>query len=92
MQQKDKTTKLLEDYGDVFSDILNTLLFQKPIINKDMLKPGPTESIYKMNAGKLHAQQRDILKTYDGVDYRIASFGIEREAFIGNAGTGFDGR
>lgn len=80
MGEKDKTTKLLEDYNDVFSDIFNTLVFGEEIINEKKLKAGPTESIYKMDDNEPHDQRRDVLKRYYDTAFRISSFGIENQS------------
>ncbi len=45
MGQKDITEKKLEDYNDVFSDILNTLLFDgEHIVSENDLEPTSTVS------------------------------------------------
>ena len=53
MGEKDITEKLLEDYNDVFSDIVNTLLFNgKDVILQNMLFDTGTHSQYKEDASK----------------------------------------
>ena len=47
MAEKDLAEKKLEDYGDVFADIYNTLLFGKQLLVPEQLYTGATESIYK---------------------------------------------
>lgn len=47
MAGKDLSEKKLEDYNDVFADILNTLLFKKDLILPSLLEDGPSESVYK---------------------------------------------
>lgn len=39
-KKKDKITKRIEMYNDVFADVFNTLLFKDDVINPDGLKPG----------------------------------------------------
>lgn len=81
MAEKDLVEKKLEDHNDVFADILNTLLFGKKVLAESKLRSGPTESIYKSDAGKLQDQRRDTLKNYqDKVSFIIASFGIENQS------------
>ena len=60
--EKDMTSKKLEDYTDVFADILNVLLFHKNLLKPELLKSGPTESIYKTDVQTLNDQRRDTLK------------------------------
>lgn len=49
MAEKDMAEKKLEDYPEVFTDIVNTLLFSDSNIHIDENKivDGPTESVYK---------------------------------------------
>lgn len=55
MGQKDITEKLLEDYNDVFADIVNVLLFRgNRIVKEESLKETKVKSQYKAEAGKLH--------------------------------------
>lgn len=77
---KDQSTKLLEDYNDVFSDIFNVLLFKDEVVKETKLVNGPTESIYKMDTEETHEQRRDVLKRYQDAEYHISSFGIENQA------------
>ena len=44
MAEKDKTEKKLEDYNDVFAEILNVLLFERNLIKQEQLINAPTES------------------------------------------------
>lgn len=47
MAQKDKIEKMLEEYDDVFADIVNVLGFQgKKEVRQNSLRPGPTASVY----------------------------------------------
>lgn len=54
MAGKDATEKRLEDYADVFADIVNVLLFdgERRIMLDDLLSALP-RSVYKTD-GKLH--------------------------------------
>ena len=49
MAEKDMAEKKLEDYPEVFTDIVNTLLFSDSSIHLDENKivDGPAESVYK---------------------------------------------
>ena len=46
MKESDVTEKLLEDYNDVFADIVNTLVFEgEERIKEDSLEDGRTTSL-----------------------------------------------
>ena len=48
MGEKDITEKLLEDYNDVFADIVNVLLFDgESVILPEELETGMSRSAYK---------------------------------------------
>lgn len=81
-QQKDKVAKKLEDYPEVFADILNVLLFGMDVIDPAQLHDGPTESIYKAETGELKEQRRDTIKYLHDVDIVIAEFGFENQAKV----------
>ena len=56
------TEKTLEDYDDVFADIVNVLLFNgKCLVKESDLSPETARSIYKAD-NKLHSQERDVAK------------------------------
>lgn len=81
MAEKDMLEKKLEDRNDVFADIWNTLLFRKKVLQESKLRSGPTESIYKSDAGKLQEQRRDTFKIYqDKASFIIAALGIENQS------------
>ena len=62
MSEKDITEKTLEDYDDVFADIVNVLLFNgKRLVKESDLSPETARSIYKAD-NKLHSQERDVAK------------------------------
>lgn len=83
MAEKDLAEKKLEDYGDVFADIYNTLLFKKELIQPDRLQTGTTESIYKSAKDQWKDQRRDTVKEYmDCMNLAIATFGIENQSTI----------
>ena len=57
MGAKDITEKTLEAYNDVFSDIVNGLLFHgKQLVQEDMLTDAQPVSMYKADSG-IHEQQ-----------------------------------
>lgn len=89
MAEKDMAEKKLEDYPEVFTDIVNTLLFSDSSIRLDENKivDGPTESIYKAEE-KDKEQRRDTFKYYDvgnkGILFCVAAYGIENQSTIDN--------
>lgn len=80
MGPKDKVEKLLEDYPDVFADIINVLIYDgKQIINPKQLSETKVKSQYKAADSTLHEQERDILKIWKkGKDHKVI-FGIENQ-------------
>lgn len=80
MGQKDKVEKLLEDYPDVFADIINVLVYNgKQVIQPQELSETKVKSQYKAADDTLHEQERDILKVWKkGENYKII-FGIENQ-------------
>ena len=59
---KDVSEKILEDYNDVFADIVNNLLFGgREVVKEDELENAVTVSQLKMADG-LHEQERDTAK------------------------------
>ena len=78
MGEKDLTEKKLEDYPEVFADIMNVLVMKKNYIQPELLTDGPTESVYKAE-GKNRGQFRDISKYYKEAEINIASLGIENQ-------------
>lgn len=86
MAEKDMATKKLEDYADVFCDILNILLFHKKYLKPECIRNGPTESIYKADAKEWNEQRRDTLKELlNGQRFHIASIGLENQSKIEKA-------
>ena len=63
MGQKDLVSKQLENYPDVFADIVNVFVYDgKRVILEDELEPAPTETFYKSNSGELRNQFHDVSK------------------------------
>ena len=57
MRQKDKVEKLLEDYPDVFADIINVLIYDgKQVISPKQLAETKVRSQYKAADSTLHEQ------------------------------------
>ncbi len=82
MAEKDITQKLLEAHNDVFADIINTLVFDgEQVIQPEELETVSTLSTYKMS-GKMHSQERDVLKVWKHGQIRIAMCGIENQTTV----------
>ena len=63
MGEKDITEKILEDYNDVFADIINGLVFKgEQRILQEYLKNAQVHSQYKAEDGKVHELERDVIK------------------------------
>lgn len=80
MGSKDLTEKILEDYNDVFADIVNVLLFNGERRIKDTeLESTKTISQYKSSENTLHEEERDVSKFWKNCNVRIAMVGIENQ-------------
>ena len=85
MAEKDIAEKSLEEYNDVFADIVNVLLFDgKPLVKEDALTDASRLSQYKAD-GKLHEQERDVAKFWqnDG-SIRLCLYGLENQTAVDN--------
>lgn len=61
MGQKDLTEKSLEQYPDVFADVVNVLMHQgRRVLEEECLQMAPTETIYPDAEGQLHNQFHDV--------------------------------
>lgn len=82
MGEKDLTEKLLEDYEDIFADIVNVLLFDgEQRVKPESLASSNVHSMYKAD-GKIHEQERDVLKTWKELNVEIALFGLENQTKV----------
>ncbi|MBQ7261428.1 MAG: Rpn family recombination-promoting nuclease/putative transposase [Lachnospiraceae bacterium] len=80
MGQKDITEKILLDYNEIFSDIINVLLFDgENVVAPETLENATPVSQYKADDSKVHEQERDVAKFWRGNNIRIALLGIENE-------------
>lgn len=96
MAEKDITEKILEDYNDVFADIVNNLIFHgQTVVHDDELENSKDKSQYKADDTKMHEQERDTCKFWKNFNIRIALFGIEnqteREKYMPFRTIGYDG-
>ena len=80
MGQKDMAEKLLEDYEDVFADIVNALLFNgNQLVDANNLISTVTKSHYKADDGKLHEQERDVAKIEKKKGINFVLYGLENQ-------------
>jgi hypothetical protein len=81
--EKDISEKILEDYNDVFADIVNVLLFDgKRIVKENQLENSPPVSAYRADDGKLHEMERDCSKFWKKKQIRFALFGLENQTKV----------
>ena len=79
MAEKDVTEKILESYNDVFSDIVNVLLFGgKEVVAPDELEDQVPRAYYKAD-GKVRELERDIAKRWKKGNIRVACIGFENQ-------------
>ena len=78
MGEADITEKSLESYDDVFSDIINVLLFDgRQLVREDELSDAAPLSAYKDLDGRMHEQDRDVAKYWRNGSIRICLYGLE---------------
>ena len=83
MGQKDISEKLLEDYNDVFTDLVNVLFFHgERRVKPESLEDSKLKSQYKADDGKLHEQERDVMKYWKEGKIRLAVYGLENQTVI----------
>ena len=79
MAEKDVTEKILESYNDVFSDIVNVLLFGgKEVVAPDELEDQAPRAYYKAD-GKVRELERDVAKRWKKGNIRVACIGFENQ-------------
>lgn len=82
MAGKDLGEKLLEDYADVFADIINVLIFRgERLLREEDIVDGPTASRYKDADANIREHVRDVVK-YDKRKTTLALFGIENQSAV----------
>ena len=83
MGQKDITEKVLEDYNDVFADIINGLLFGgEQEIKPEDLENTTVHAQYKAEDDKVHELERDIAKYWKDEKVELAICGIENQSSV----------
>ena len=77
--EKDIAQKILEAHNDVFSDIVNVLLFKgKKVLSADELEDQSPNAFYKAD-GKLRELERDVAKRWKKANIRVACIGLENQ-------------
>lgn len=80
MGEKDITEKILEDYNDIFADIVNVLLFGgQRRVKPEHLKETSVHSQYKADDGKVHEQERDVAKIWEPNRVELTLYGFENQ-------------
>lgn len=80
MGKKDATQKRLEDYNDVFADIINVLIFNgEEVIKEDELETTHVRDTYTADDQEIHEIERDVAKQWKNTDMRIAMLGLENQ-------------
>ena len=83
MGQTDITEKILEDYNDVFADIINGLIFNgEQRILPESLENTQVHSQYKAEDGKVHELERDVAKYWKDKKVELAICGIENQSSV----------
>ena len=79
MKDKDIAEKILEDYPDVFADIVNGFLFNgNEVVRSEELEDMKLRSAYRAEL-KLHDMERDVAKRWKKNGIRIAGVGFENQ-------------
>ena len=79
MADKDIAEKILEDFPDVFADIVNGLLFDgNTVVEPDELEDMQLVSAYRAEE-RLHDMERDVAKRWKKNGIRIACVGFENQ-------------
>ena len=80
MAEKDITEKILMWYNDIFSDIINVLLFQgADRVHPDSLEDKNPISQYKASDNRIHEEERDVFKLWKNGKLGLAMYGLENE-------------
>lgn len=83
MKEKDLAEKILENYNDIFADIMNVILFNgEMVVQEDALIDVNTESWFEDSAGVLRDQSRDTAKLWQKGNVQLALYGIENQTKI----------
>ena len=81
MGTKDITSRRLEEYNDVFADIVNVLVFNgERRVREDELVDIDTKSEIVADDKGLRLQERDVAKFWTKHNIKLALFGLENQA------------
>lgn len=79
----DQVEKLLEDWCDVFADIINTLVYNgERNVQESFLADVPAASRYKAAEGPYHEKSRDICKEDIRGKVHYAIWGLENQTDV----------
>ena len=79
MGRYDINQKLLEDYNDVFADIMNVFMFDgEQRVKEADLRNTKDKSAYRHNGG-IFEQERDVTKEWHNNQIKLAIVGIENQ-------------
>ena len=79
----DKVEKILEDYGDVFADIINVLVYHgEEVVRSENLADGPTASMFKAAEGNWGQKGRDVIKMDVRNHIAYALYGLENQTAV----------
>ena len=80
MGEKDVVEKTMEDYPDVFADVVNALLFEgEQVVRPEELFEVGLRSQFKADTGREHEQERDVAKYWIRDGEVLALFGLENQ-------------
>lgn len=83
MGKKDIEEKMLEDYNDVFADIVNVNLFGgRQVVKEDELENTKDKSRFKSTEGVITEQERDVAKWWKKSGVKIVLIGLENQTDI----------
>ncbi len=83
MSEKDITEKMLLSYNDVFSDVINGLVFKgEQKIKSFDLKNAVVHTQYKASNEVIHEEERDVAKYWESQSIKLAMFGVENQTNV----------
>ena len=83
MGQKDIMEKILEDYNDIFADIINGVIFKgEQRVLPESLENIQVRSQYKAEDGTVHELERDVTKYWKDKKVELAICGIENQSSV----------
>ena len=83
MHEKDIAEKALENYNEVFADIVNALVFDgNKIVKGTELEQVLPRGAYINSEGEIHEQERDVVKAWKNGTIRIALLALENQTDV----------